>query len=116
MFQVYLPPKSTHEETRLNMLVHYRDMYRHLADWTAENPLQLEVARAGRRAMILYGELAADSYAAGDGLALLFWRPTPKFHMFQELAEYQCARGTFAKNLRSIPSGCRPIAIRIMLR
>ena len=89
MFQVYLPPKSTHDETRLNMLVHYRDMYRHLVDWTPENPLQFEVARAGRRAMILYGELAAESYAAGNGLALTFWRPTPKFHMFWECLETQ---------------------------
>ena len=89
MFQVYLPPKSTHDETPFNMLVHYRDMHRHLVDWTPENPLQFEVARAGRRAMILYGELAAESYAAGDGLALTFWRPTPKFHMFLECLETQ---------------------------
>ena len=70
-------------------------MYETLYKWRDEPHLRLGsvVAQYGRKMLLLFSELTLRQTIPGNR-KFLFWRPVPKFHLFQHCLEDQvCTAG-----------------------
>ena len=73
-------------------------MYRHLREWSDADPRGQVAADCGRRMLLLFAELSANTEEVRRGMQLFYWRPIPKCHLLLHVLEEFTRNGNARDN------------------
>jgi len=79
------PRTTNHEIIRYSCVELLVLIYKEMYNWTSESASH--IATLGRKHCILYARLSIDMHESGQNPDFLFWRCTPKMHLFCHLIE-----------------------------